>query len=75
MSNENIVTVNIAVIENGEVSIHWRVQLPSNDTDEYGDTDKPKIELNYIRAYLEGKGHNIKKISHWELIKSVRDIH
>tara|TARA_R100001530_G_scaffold30708_1_gene24179 strand:+ start:382 stop:609 length:228 start_codon:yes stop_codon:yes gene_type:complete len=75
MNNENIDTVNIAVLENGELSIHWRVQLPSHDTTEHGDTNKPQVELGYLRAYLEGKGHNIKKVSHWEFIKSVRDIH
>ena len=75
MSNENIELVNIAVLENGELSVYWRVQLPSSDTDEHGDTDKPTVELGYLRAYLESKGHNIDKISHWEFIKSIRYIH
>lgn len=59
MSNENIDTVNIAVVEDKELTIHWGVQIPHNESDS-------------VEIYLKSKGH---KSSNFYLIDSVREVH
>tara|TARA_R100001443_G_scaffold98382_1_gene105398 strand:- start:205 stop:414 length:210 start_codon:yes stop_codon:yes gene_type:complete len=66
MSNENIDTVNIAVVEDREVTIHWGVQIPFTDT-----------ETDSVQVYLKSKGHKISNagIIDFYLIDSIREVH
>ena len=64
MSNENIDTVNIAVVEDKELTIHWGVQIPH---DEFGS----------VEIYLKSKGHKTSNDGtiKFYLIDSVREVH
>tara|TARA_R100001510_G_scaffold55666_1_gene59969 strand:- start:778 stop:984 length:207 start_codon:yes stop_codon:yes gene_type:complete len=67
MSNENIDTVNIAVVEDKELTIHWGVQIPL-----FVENDGFSVE-----TYLKSKGHKTSNDGtiHFYLIDSVREVH
>ena len=76
MSKENIDTVNIAVVEDKELTIHWGVQIPLTDTDSYGERTKHKgVNVEFIQAYIESKGHRTCDTCQWYIIDSVREVH
>jgi len=64
MSKENIDTVNIAVVEDKELTIHWGVQIPHN-------------KLDSVETYLKSKGHKTSNNGtiKFYLIDSVREVH
>lgn len=64
MSKENIDTVNIAVVEDKELTIHWGVQIPHNEPDS-------------VEIYLKSKGHKTSNGGHikFYLIDSIKEVH
>jgi len=76
MSSENIETVNIAVVDDKELTIHWGVQIPLTDIDSYGDRKKYKgVDVEFVQVYIESKGHRTCDTCHWYIIDSVREVH
>jgi hypothetical protein len=73
--DQDISKVNIAVIDKGELSIYWGVQLPTHGIADEGHLI---IDLNALRAFLEKNKHSFKDDSntpHWYEINSVKNVH